>query len=227
MAITRDFNSGSYYHVYNRTVVGTKLFRSFADHQRFYENLYVFNNANYRHRGGDPRRAYYELATAEINRAPLVEIECFILMPDHYHLVLKQLQENGISKFMHRLSMGYANYLNLKYQRTGHVFETKFKARPVDEQEHFDHLPRYIHLNALDHKLPGWRNGSISDWALAKAILDSYPWSSHHVYSGYGQSFEVINESFARARYPSPKDYFTDLQNWSGRSTLSKLDSYF
>ena len=88
----------------------------------------------------------YELDGKE--RQPLVSIISFCLIPNHFHSFLRQETDQGISKFLHRLSMGYTKYFNLRYSRTGHLFESAYKIVPVEQDAHFTHLSRYIHLNA-------------------------------------------------------------------------------
>ena len=97
-------------------------------------------------------------------RKLLVEILVFTLMPNHFHLLLKQKQENGISKFMHKLGVGYSMYFNQKYERTGSLFQGTYKAIPVNNDSYFIHLPYYIHLNPLDLIEPKWKNGEIKNY---------------------------------------------------------------
>ncbi len=71
-------------------------------------------------------------------------------MPNHFHLILRQKVENGITKFMRKLGTGYTNYFNTKYQRSGALFQGNFKAIDIQKDEYLMHLSRYIHLISND-----------------------------------------------------------------------------
>ena len=218
-----DFITGSYYHVYNRGVDHRRLFQSEEDFQRFYESLYLFNNEKYQHVNGDPQLRTYLLSgyeTLEHERNPFVSILSFCLMPNHYHLFVRQNIDEGISKFMHRLRMGYSKYFNQKYERSGSLYEGTFKAIPVQKEPYFSHLSRYIHLNALDITDLNWRDKSISDWGKVIALLDAYKWSSHHVFEGRGQILPVVDEEIRNNAFGSVSDYENFLMSWLGMHCL-------
>lgn len=100
-------------------------------------------------------------------------------MPNHYHLLVSPLVENGIPRFMKKLNMGYAKYFNEKNDRTGALFQGKYKSVGVTEDAHFLYLPYYIHFNPLDLKMPEWREQKVKDPKKALNYLQSYRWSSH------------------------------------------------
>lgn len=77
----------------------------------------------------------------------LVEIIAYCLMPTHFHLLVKQIKENGIHNFVRKISDSYAHYFNIKLQRRGGIFECRFKATRVETDEQLLHVSRYIHLN--------------------------------------------------------------------------------
>ncbi len=83
----------------------------------------------------------------------LVEIIAFCLMPTHFHLLLKQIADNGISIFMSNLSNSYTRYFNTNHRRSGHLFQGKFKAIRIVNEEQLLHLSRYIHLNPYSAQL--------------------------------------------------------------------------
>lgn len=213
----------SYYHVYNRGVDRRRVFEASRDYEHFLESLYLFNDERYRHRGGDPTWKNTTFSCHEIldhERVPLVSIISYILMPNHFHLLLKQKKDGGISKFLQRLGMGHTKYYNLKHHRTGRLFESSFKSKPLDFEEHLYHIPRYIHLNALDGKGLDWRKGRLEDWKKAKALLQAFPWSSHHTYVGQEQPFPILDESAIRALFPPSRAYWDYLNEWSGRHNM-------
>jgi len=84
---------------------------------------------------------------------PLVEIVCYAINPNHFHLLLKPLVERGIEKYLHRLTTGYSKYFNRKYQRGGALFQGSFKSVHIDSNEYLLHLSFYINLNDQIHQL--------------------------------------------------------------------------
>ena len=199
------------------------IFLSQGDFQRFYESLHLFNDKNYRRGKGDLLTRTCLLAghaVLEDEREPFVKIVAFCLMSNHFHLLLQQEVKDGISKFMHRVGMGYSKYFNEKHDRSGSLYEGAFKAVEIKKDNHFKHLPRYIHLNALDNTSMNWREGVISDWGKADSYLDSYEWSSHHVYKGRNQMLPIVDLKIQNELHPSVDDYEHYLQSWSGRTCM-------
>ena len=84
-----------------------------------------------------------------------MQIICYALNKNHFHLLLKQLAERGIEKFMHRLGTGFSMYFNLKYRRSGSLFQGKFKAIHINSNEYLLRLSAYINLNDHIHQLGG------------------------------------------------------------------------
>ncbi len=158
------FTEGEYYHVYNRGVDKRDIFSNNEDFSRFLKCLDVLNTK-------DPIGSLYEYSFIEKSklgsRTPkLVNIVCFCLNPNHYHLLLKQVGDRGISKFMQRLGTAHSNYFNEKYKRSGALFQGKFKAIHVDSNEYLLHLSAYINLNFDVHSK--WRgkekSATYSSW---------------------------------------------------------------
>lgn len=160
------------YHIYNRGVEGRDVFLNEKDHLRFIHDLFEFNDQS-------PALEYREVQLRRKNpRKLLVEILVFCLMPNHFHLLLKQKIDSGISEFMRKLKTGYTNYFNKKYQRPGPLFQGKYKFVIVKNETHFAYLPHYIHFNPLDLIMPEWRQGKIRDYRKAASFLKGYRWSS-------------------------------------------------
>jgi len=178
------------YHIFNRGVEKRDIFMNDGDYLRFVHNLYEFNNEeqvsnlNYyiNSKNGGIEKRYMKRDTGP--RKLLVEVLVFTLMPNHYHLLLRQTRDNGIVKFMQKLGTGYTNYFNKKYDRVGSLLQGRFKAAMVNSNEHFIHLPFYIHTNPLDLN---YRSSTSIEF------LEGYRWSSFPDYIGK-RNFPFVTE---------------------------------
>lgn len=112
-----------------------------------------------------------EIQEAINQRDKLVEILCFCLIPNHFHFLLKQKKENGISKFLGNLQNSYTRYFNTLNGRDGSLFLDQFKAKRIETDEQLIHVSRYIHLNPYT----GHVVKSLKE-------LELYPWSSFPYY---------------------------------------------
>lgn len=198
------------YHVYNRGVEKRHIFVDQHDYLRFINNLAIFNdtrpvlNAKYRVK---------EIETLD-SRKPFVDVLAFCLMPNHYHLLLQQKNDEGISKFMNKIGVGYANYFNLKYKRVGSLFQGTFKAVLIEKESQFLYIPYYIHLNPLDLIVKDWRENGIGKLKPAINFLDSYKWSSHRDYSGKSKFTGVLNMHPLNEFFVNPENYKEDFKNF-------------
>src|SRR3989338_10664020 len=177
------FENNKYYHVFNRGANKANIFFSDEDRKRFLWSLRVFNDvdANF-----ISVRLKENLGASllDLGKDRLVDILCIVLMPNHFHLLLKQVQNNGISKFMHKLGTSYTNYVNLKYGHSGILFQGPFKAVEIESDEQLTHLSRYIHLNPLELSEPKWKEEGVKNLKATRKFLYGYRWSSYRAYLG-------------------------------------------
>ena len=186
--------SGEFYHLFNRSINREPILKWEKNCQRALAtfDLYRFSNS--------PVRLSYFLSLGFEKRVELMselekgdkkhlEIIAFCLMPNHYHLLLKQISQNGIRNFLSLFQNSYTKYFNTRHNRRGPIFQGEFKAVRVETEEQLVHLSRYIHLNPHSSYVVK----SIKD-------LENYPWSSLPDYLGkQKQSFvekEVILNLF-------------------------------
>ena len=171
------FKNGEYYHVYNRGVDKRDVFLDEGDFERFLRSLVEFNRVDPIGSLADLEEKIHSEFRSESNslmkvkiankialasnpqlgigsrKDPLVELICYCLNPNHFHFILRQLIESGISKFMQKLGMGYTNYFNLKNNRSGVLFQGKFKAVKIESNEHLLWVSAYVNANAQIHGL--------------------------------------------------------------------------
>ncbi len=153
---------GEYYHIFNRGVDKREIFSDQLDRQRFFRSMDEFNTL-------DPIGSIYEnffRDRKEKNKSKkkLVGFVSYCLNPNHYHFILKQLTENGIEKFMHRLGIGYTKYFNKRHERTGVLFQGAFKSIHINSNAYLFHLSAYVNLNNRVHALGNSVSRSMSSW---------------------------------------------------------------
>ena len=213
------------YHVMNRGVDGRTLFLDTQDYTRFVHDLYEFNDtapALEFHRANS-RTAHVGRGTSYM-RERLVDIHGWTLMKNHYHLLLSERMEGGMTFFLRKLS-GYARYFNERHKRRGNLFQGNTKKILIGRQEHFLYILHYIHLNSLDY-LPGakkWRErdkGTISDIPKVLEYLKNYRWSSCLDYCGTPNFSSILTTSlFAEAL---DTDYRSALKSYLADKTADK-----
>ncbi|PIR44890.1 MAG: hypothetical protein COV10_02330 [Candidatus Vogelbacteria bacterium CG10_big_fil_rev_8_21_14_0_10_51_16] len=157
------FENGEYYHIYNHAIEGRDLVLDRHDANRWVMDLVEFNKVESigslreamrpsRHKPHTYIPSHLVTGVAETER--LVDIICRCLNPNHFHLVLSQRVEGGISAFMHKLGMGYSHYYNTRYQRKGRLYQDTFKATFVTDNDYLLYLSVYTNLNDKVHQLP-------------------------------------------------------------------------
>lgn len=210
-----QFAEGQIYHIYNRGVEKRKIFLSDKDYLRFIVALYEFNDlAPARNFGYQVNRDPIEVRLQYPRKEQLVEILAFCLMPNHYHLMIRQKREDGITLFMRKLGTGYTNYFNLKYRRVGALFQGKFKAVLLEDESHFTHIPHYIHLNPLDISSPDWRNKRTEDIDKTIEKLEHYKWSSLRDYMGKNNFPTVTNREFLTQCIGNKENFRGRMSDW-------------
>jgi len=203
MAI-RDKNlvSNEYYHIYNRGNGKNKIFLDDEDYDRFVKLLYICNSENeFKFRSSIVRN---KINAFDFERGvPLVSLLAWVLMPNHLHLVLisprSDLGEgyNPISEFMRKLSTSYVMYFNRKYGRTGSLFEGKFKSKHIGEENYFNYIFSYTHLNPVKLIQKNWKEKGIIDEKKAIEFLKGYKYSSFQDYfSLKRKQGEIIDKNF-------------------------------
>lgn len=215
-------------HVLNRGVDKRKIFLDEQDHFRFIHDLFEFNDEDsvnttfyiFKHKYNDVRRRYVK---ERKRRKMLVDILAFCLMPNHYHLLLAPKVQNGTALFVKKLNGGYAKYFNAKYERSGALFQGKYKRVIIKDEAHFIHLPYYIHLNPLDLITSEWRERKLNNFAKAMKFLDAYRWSSHLDYAGEKNFPSVTQREFILEFFGGSEQYKRDITEWLKELSLDDI----
>ncbi len=175
------------YHVYNRGVEKRPIFLNKREYDRFIQivNYYRFANcpvkfSKFKVLPKEERNNI--LKKLEGDSRLLVDIYAFCLMPNHFHFLLKQLTDNGISKFIAKITNGFSHYFNIRHDRSGHLFQGNFGAVRIEDDEQLIHVSRYIHLNPVTSYLTEADN------------LESYNYSSYPDYLGKSSGFTNSKE---------------------------------
>lgn len=200
---------GEFYHLYNRGTERRPIFKNFGDYERFQRLLYLANSPSPIHIEHEVRRGstspdWYTLERSDT----LVDICAYVLMPNHFHILVKEKTVGGSSRFIQKLSTAYTMYFNTKNQRTGVLFQGKFKATHVEHDRYLKYLVSYIHLNPIKLIEPAWKECGIADRKAAKIYLDSFIYSS---YQDFLNKKRPQNSILSKNALP---EYFTLSRNF-------------
>ena len=146
--VLKPYTSNTYYHIYNRGVEKRQIFLDDQDCHVFlrYIKLYLSPLDSIKKQSAS---GFVKSRFVHLNMSQNVELVCFALMPNHIHLLVKQVSEDGIIKFMRSLSTSYVMYFNKKYKRTGSLFQGTYKGIVIPTDDYMQHLSGYIHRNPM------------------------------------------------------------------------------
>jgi len=199
-----------------------------SNYSRFVHDLFKFNDEspalNLDRSIRSIKSPMFEIGSRTLDKKPrklLVKILIFTLMPNHFHLLVQEIKKNGISRFMQKIGIGYTMYFNQKYERSGVLFQGKFKAVMLEDHAHLLYIPHYIHTNPLkirpqDTKTETVRDPISNSWEF----LENYRWSSFADYIGKKNFPSVTQREFlldfwgGEAKYKkAAKEWLKDRKN--------------
>lgn len=173
-----SFAQNEYYHIYSRGVEKRKIFMNTKDYNRFVALLYIMNQdkpfimGNYLR---DKQKNLFNIFT-EKREKTLVSILSYCLMPNHFHLILHEHTERGITKFMGKLLTAYSMYFNKKYERSGPLLTHPFRSEHISNESQYMYIFSYVHLNPLSIIDKNWKENGIKN---TKEFIENYQWSSY------------------------------------------------
>lgn len=211
------FDVGSYVHVIKRGTRGLPIVKDDHDRRRWLLMLRHFNDQFC------PDNWFEDLSVSNLvysfdrpdkwpKQEKLVEIICFCLVENHFHLLVKEIVPGGVAKFMKRLGVGMSGHYNEKYKEKGSLFQGPYKLRTVDEDDYLNYVSAYIQVKNCFELFPGGYKKACENFDQA------YDWSGKYPYCGLGEligareqiitSSESLGEIFTSAEY---KDFCRDF----------------
>lgn len=175
------FAIGEHYHIYSRGVEKRKIFMNTKDYDRFVALLYIMNqDASFRMDNflQIKKNNLKEIFKEEKSKT-LVSILGYCLMPNHFHLILYEHREGGISKFMGKLLTAYSMYFNTKYERSGPLLTRPFRSEHIGKESQYMYIFSYIHLNPISIIDKRWKEDGVKNKKEAEAYLEQYQFSSY------------------------------------------------
>jgi putative transposase len=210
------FVTGEYYHIYNRGVDKRVIFKSAHNYERFLMLLYICNTdqpIQLERLCSRGKKTYTDILSLDRNRN-LVSVGAWCLMPNHFHILIKQEVDGGITKFMKKIGTAYSMYFNGMYKRQGALFGGPFKSKLVAEDDQYlRQLFGYIHLNPLDIKFPDWEKEKRRASSDMRFFLEGYRYSSYLEYRGKKRPESAILSIKAFPSYFKNIKEYTDFIN--------------
>jgi putative transposase len=218
MTVARSIALGEHYHVFNRGAHKTNLFRDEKDWIRFLflllycqspvrvTNSYRFMRSSALERGF----SVPEKQEKDVIAKRLVELVSFCVMPNHFHLIVHEKEEGGIAQYLQRVSIGYTAYFNEKYKASGHVFQGRYKAVHVEDNDQLLYLSAYIHRNPRE----------LSKW---KGQEEKFPFSSFSDLAGENRWGELLIPGIITGQFDGTKQSnYRDFVNTSSAKLIEE-----
>ena len=197
------YSVGSIVHVTNRGTRGMDIVRNNSDRKRFAQLLYYFNDSftddNWRKTIAG--LALFERPSSWPEREPLVRVLAWTLMPNHFHLLLEEIKEGGISKFMQKLCGSMSAHFNAKYKERGTIFQGSYRSRTISEDTHLRYLVFYIQVKNVFELYPGGLSQALAHFDEAWEWALNYNFSSFASYVA-GNDTSIVEAELIHALHP-------------------------
>lgn len=200
----QSFAPGEYYHLYNRGTEKRIIFLDEQDYGYFLYLMYICNTTK-----------SIKLRDVDENfdrEETIVNIGAYCLMPNHFHILVHEKKEGGISKYTLKLMTGYSMYFNKKYKRTGKLYEGVFKSVHAGRDTYMKYLYSYIHLNPAKLINKNWKENKNRNISKLLDYIFSYPYSSIKEY--VNKKFRILSPSDFPTYFKNPEDHRRELFEW-------------
>jgi len=190
------FVADQWYHCFNRGVDKRRTFMDVRDYERFLMLMYACNNAQAVH-VSNFEQGIRSKRLSELLKKPreqqLVYFGAYSLMPNHYHMMLREKMDGGISSFMRKLGTAYTMYFNIRHERTGILFQGVFKSKHIDDDQYLSRVLSYIHANHAELHEPKWKSGVIRNRIALEKFLLEYRYSSLNDYTNIRAESTILD----------------------------------
>jgi putative transposase len=205
---------GEYYHVFNRGVRKQITFHDTNDWFRFlFTILYFQSPVNFPNISRLSKQLVQpsvlnidKKIVEKIIEDRYIELVSFCLMPNHFHLILKEEKEGGIAQYMQRVQNSYTKYYNTKYEKSGHLFQGSYKAVHIENNNQLLHVSAYVHRNPRE--LPFWHNKE-----------DKYAYSSYQDFVHENRWNKLLAVDIIFGQFANKEEYH-DFVKTSGTKIL-------
>ncbi len=216
---------GGIYHVLNRGVEKRQIFTKAQDYSRFILGLEFFNNEyavniwSLIARAGTVPAQQAQSIRDRLNdervkaRKPLVDLLGFALMPKHYQLIVREIQEGGTALFMKKIC-GDSTYFNKQNQLVGSLFQSRYKSVSINTDIQLANVFAYVHTNPVELVEPAWKEFRVTDTATAKQWLAAYRWSSYRDYIGLANFPQATQRGFFSGIYGKANSCRRMVEEW-------------
>jgi len=210
---------GEYYHIFNRGMSKQLIFHDNMDRVRFLFLILYFQSPIILQNIGRPVKSFIKHSVFNIDRkiekeivkSRFVELISFCLMPNHFHLIVKEVEENGIARYMQRVLNSYTKYYNTKYNKSGHLFQGPYKAVHIKNNEQLLYLSSYIHRNPRD--LKEWLNKE-----------SSYRWSSYQDFTKKNRFEELLLIDIIEGQFTNKNEYDKFIKTSTAKLLREELE---
>lgn len=208
-----------YYHVYNRGAHKRIIFHDATDCVRFLFLILFLQSPLGFDQISRPVRHFvkhrvFDIGAADISeivRDRYVELISFCLMPNHFHLVLREVQEHGTARYMQRVLNGYTKYYNTKYGTSGHLFQGPYRTVHVEDNDQLLYLSTYVHRNPRE--LPHWKDKE-----------QKYEWSSYQDYIHANRWGKLLSTGVILEQFKTENEYGTFVRTSSAKMLNEELE---
>lgn len=209
---------GEYYHIFNRGVNKQNVFLERADYLRmlslillYQASLPIYNiGRQIKNLGKGESLKALKFDFNNFFKKRCVDLCSFILMPNHFHLLVYEQKRNGISSYLQRIEIAYTKYFNTKYNRSGYLFQGPFQSVRIENNNQLLYLSAYIHRNCRE----------IRDWHNREHL---YPWSSYQDMVTKNRWENLLKCEIISKQFSSPSEYRNFVETSSAKTIKSEL----
>lgn len=205
---------GEYYHIFNRGNNKQNIFFDNRDRIRFLFLILYFQSSLPIYNIGRQvshfaKHQMFNISMEKIIKDRTTELISFVFMPNHFHLILHEIEQGGISKYIGRIQDGYTKYINTKYTKSGHLFQGAFQRIYIKNDEQLLYLSAYIHRNPRE--LEQWENKE-----------EKFTWSSYQDFSKQNRWGELLKNQIIIEQFSGPNEYRKFVEESSAKSLNKK-----